>query len=158
MHLLSPSLFSFLWTTYILPKPGKAIRHCSDHTWNTVFTSGLPRGSLTKLHVTWMCVWSKDGSPNSSMLKKWHPLTHTERLWRPNVGCEHCGAVGAVFQQQWQPCERCHIPDGHADFYEPMEISRRHYFQSKLCICSSGMELRNGWTGDRWNKDCSVLL
>jgi len=33
------------------------------------------------------------------MLKKWHPLTHTERLWRPNGGCEHSEAVGGALQQ-----------------------------------------------------------
>ena len=39
------------------------------------------RGSLTKWHLIWECRWSKGVSLNSSMWKKWHPLTFIDACW-----------------------------------------------------------------------------
>jgi len=38
-------------------------------------------GSLTKWCLTWKCGSSKGVSLNSSMWKKWHPLTFTDTCW-----------------------------------------------------------------------------
>lgn len=67
------------------------------------------RDSLTKWHLRRTCIWSKAASLNSSMRKKcthWYSLTLAEHLWKPNSECEHTGAVGDVFQQWEQRCER----------------------------------------------------
>ena len=39
------------------------------------------RGSLTEWHLTWKCMWSKGVALNSSMWKKWHPLTVLDTCW-----------------------------------------------------------------------------
>ena len=39
------------------------------------------RGTLTKWHLTWKCIWSKGVTLNSSMQKKWHPLTFIDVCW-----------------------------------------------------------------------------
>jgi len=39
------------------------------------------RGSLTKWHLTWNCVWNKGVQLISSMQKKLHPLTFTDTFW-----------------------------------------------------------------------------
>ena len=47
----------------------------------------------------------KDVSLKSSMQKKWHPLTFTEHLQRPNCGYENSEDVGGAFQQWRQRCK-----------------------------------------------------
>lgn len=50
------------------------------------------RCSLTKWWLISKCIWSKALEFNSSMLKKWQPVTFINScqcLWRPNTGCEH---------------------------------------------------------------------
>jgi len=65
------------------------------------------RGTLTKWHLTWKCIWSKGVTLNSSMQKNgthWHSLMFVEHLWRPNSACEYTEVLsGAVhwWQQQW---------------------------------------------------------
>ena len=39
------------------------------------------RGSLTERSLTWKYIWNKDVSLNSSMGKKWYPLTFTDACW-----------------------------------------------------------------------------
>ena len=60
------------------------------------------RRKMTQWYLTWKCGWSKGVELNSSMRKKWHPLSLAERFWRPDSGCEHSEAVDGVFQQWWQ--------------------------------------------------------
>jgi len=67
------------------------------------------KGSLTKWHLAWKCIWSKGGELNSSVRKvrkKWHPLTLTEYFWSPNRECECSKVVGDAYQQLQQRCER----------------------------------------------------
>ena len=64
------------------------------------------RGSLTKWHLTWKYMWSKGVLLNSSVQKKWHPLTFIDvcwTLWRQNSGREHSEEVGGAIWQwrQW---------------------------------------------------------
>ena len=73
---------------------------CCHVTWQQ-------RGTLTKWCLTWKCTWNKGVSLNSSMQKKWHPLTFVnacEWFWKPTSRREHSEAVGGAFQlwQQWQ--------------------------------------------------------
>ena len=68
-------------------------------------------GSVTKWCLTWKCVWSKVVWLNSSLQKKkcthGHLLPFAERLLRRSKSwCGHSEAVGGVFQQWWQQCER----------------------------------------------------
>ena len=132
---------------------------------------------------------SKGVSLNSSMLKKWHPLTFIGTCWAFLETNQWMWAqwdnetVGGAFQQWRQHCERKanHVPDGHTQLTHykmkgvsnswsiwiryrwwlcwkivfcswefdlsnsvivlfgsvivSMEINRRHYFQSDLCVC-----------------------
>jgi len=39
------------------------------------------RGSMTKWHLTLKCSWSKSVELNSSMQKKWHPVSFTDAYW-----------------------------------------------------------------------------
>ena len=39
------------------------------------------RGAVWKWQLILKCIWSKGASPNSSMWKKWHPLTFTDACW-----------------------------------------------------------------------------
>ena len=62
------------------------------------------KSSLTEWNLTWERVWSKGVSLNSSMRKKWHPLTFIDTCW---VSMEtkqwmwaQWGSGGAL--QQWQ--------------------------------------------------------
>ena len=71
------------------------------------------------------CRWNKDVSMNSSTWNKWHPLTFIHicwMIWRSNCGYEHSEAVGGVFQQWWQGCEK------QAAFWTAMQI-----FTSMVC-------------------------
>ena len=44
-------------------------------------TDGSRGKSLIEWCLTWKCVWSKNGLLNSSMWKKWHPLTFIDAFW-----------------------------------------------------------------------------
>ena len=80
----------------------------------------LPPNVLLHFVAAWqMAVWQNSVWHGSAGEKKvcrwippcgksgthWHSLTLAERLWRPISGCEHCEAMGGVFQQWWQWCE-----------------------------------------------------
>ena len=39
------------------------------------------KGSLAKWHLTWKSIWSKGILLNSSVQKKWHPLTFIDPCW-----------------------------------------------------------------------------
>ena len=41
------------------------------------------RGGLTQWCLTWKHAWSKGVALNSSMQKKWHPLTFIDACWAP---------------------------------------------------------------------------
>ena len=45
------------------------------------FDTWQQKDSLTKWHLTWKCQQSKGLSLNSSMQKKWHPLTFVNVCW-----------------------------------------------------------------------------
>ena len=53
--------------------------HQYPNTFYCHVTDGS-KGQLTKWHLTWKYRWSKDVSLNSSMKKKWHPLTFIDTL------------------------------------------------------------------------------
>jgi len=62
------------------------------------------RGSLTKWCLMWNCVWHLGVSLNSSILKKWHPLTSIGACWMFAETKHWIWAqwgVGVAFQQ-WQ--------------------------------------------------------
>ena len=67
------------------------------------------RGTLTEWHLTWKYMWSKGVSLNSSMWKKWHPLTFTDTYWTLMETKQWMWTqweMSGVFQQWWQRCER----------------------------------------------------
>ena len=78
------------------------------------------RGSLTKWHLTWKCVWNKGVSLNSSMQKTWHPLTFINTCWmflktKQWMWAQWGGGlwVSAVVTVMWKTT---HIADGYT-FY-----------------------------------------
>ena len=74
------------------------------------------RGSLTEWHLTWKCVWSESVSLNSSMWKKWHPLTFIDACWmlmEPKQWMSALWEVGRAFQKWWQ-----WVHSAGADCYE----------------------------------------
>jgi len=67
-------------------------------------------GSLTERCLTWKCVWRKGVSLNSSMWKKYHPLTFTDARWMfietktVDVSTPRLWVVRQQWQQQqWSP-------------------------------------------------------
>ena len=103
------------------------------------------KSSLTKWHLTWKCRWSKGVSLNSSMRKKWHPLTFISGCWRPKRGCEHTEAAGNALQQlqelQW-------IISTGADFHEHGMQDSAHCWRKwwlcwKVVFCSWEFALPN---------------
>ena len=67
------------------------------------------RSSLTKWLLTWKFIWSKNASLNSSMQKKWHPLTFINANWifmeaKQWMGAQRGG--NGAFQHLPQWCER----------------------------------------------------
>ena len=80
------------------------------------------RCSLTEWHLTWRCIWSRCVELNSSVQKKWHPLTFISTYWlfmetkewmRAQWGCGWC--ISAVATAMWRTS---HAPGNHVDFYE----------------------------------------
>ena len=93
-------------------------------------------GSLTQWRLMWKRAWSKGVSVNSSMWKKWHPLTsvmHAEHLRRPNSGCEQSETVRGAFQQWWQ--KQLGTLSGTAFYKHVMQALVHHLWKR---IASSG--------------------
>jgi len=139
------------------------------------------RGSLTEWRFTWKCVWNKGMSLNSSMPRRWYPLTFIDSCWTFMETKQwiwaQWGAVCDVFQAViaatvghlcWCKClwawhaDSCSSlakmhsyscwlcwkilfcswelapPSSVIVFFVSvvvsMEINRRYYFQSNLCL------------------------
>jgi len=72
--------------------------HVTDGSRGAVWQNSIWHRSVDEAKV---CHWIPLCRKNGTL---WHSLTLTERLWRPNSGCEHNEVVGDEFQlwQQWQ--------------------------------------------------------
>ena len=73
------------------------------------------RGSLTKWHLTWKCIWEQRYITEVLHVEK---IARAECLWRPNRGCEYSeteSCISAVATMTWK---KSHVSDSHADFYE----------------------------------------
>ena len=80
------------------------------------------RDSPTEQHQTQKCLWRKGVSLNSSMWKKWHPLTFIDACWpfmETNKWTWAQWGVGGAFQQWQQQCQR------QASFQIAMHVTRR---------------------------------
>jgi len=75
------------------------------------------RGSLTQWCLSWKCIWCKSVKPNSSMQKKWHPLTFVSACWMfmETKQWVWVWCVSAVATAMWNTS---HALAGHADLYE----------------------------------------
>jgi len=77
------------------------------------------RGTLTQWRLTWKCVWNKGVSLNSSMWKKWHPLTFIDACWTfmetkqwmwaqwGSRWCFSAMAIVTVGHLHWSRCYEC---------------------------------------------------
>ena len=76
------------------------------------------RGSLTKWCLSWKCIWSKAVELNSSVWKKWHPLTFIDTWWMFMETKSWMWAQWGADDmfQQWP--QRKQVTFTGADFYE----------------------------------------
>jgi len=93
------------------------------------------RDSLTKWHVTWKCIWSKDMPLNSSMRKNgthWHLSALAESFWRPTRVCERSEVVG-ICSIIWGIWEECICPHTFPHFFHipdldwSQKVSKSHF-------------------------------
>ena len=102
------------------------------------FNRGQQRGSLTRWHLSCRCWWSKGVSLNSSVWKKWHPLSFINSWWKfveirqwvlTQWGSEWCApaVVRAIWQAiLWTAMHSSYTTKWRTSRFASMQISGLH--------------------------------